>query len=146
MNAFWEELLVWSLRAAAAGQLLIAVINLRMVQWLGWEKDLASMPLLLREVFHVHKYFISITVALFAVWTLRFAGEMAAGEPMARWLAGGISLFWGIRTWMQWGYYSREHWRGQPGRTAAHWTLTLAYGSCAIAYGWAAAIPPGLAG
>lgn len=138
-----EPFLIWSLRAAAAGQLIIAALNLRLVQWLGWEAELARVSLLLREVFHVHKWFISITVTLFAVLTLRFAGDMAAGEPMARWLTAGISLFWGIRAWMQWGFYSHEHWRGRRDRTIAHWTLTIAYGACAGIYAWAAALPPG---
>ena len=128
------EHLDWILIAAAIGQLAIAVINLRLVKLLGWEQDLAKVSLLVREVFHVHKWFISIILVIFAVMTLRFSGELAGGSEMGRWLAGCIGGFWAIRTWMQWGFYSAEHRRETRGRNAVHWTLTVCYGGAALAY------------
>ncbi|MBL9153561.1 MAG: hypothetical protein JNK37_13790 [Verrucomicrobiales bacterium] len=120
---------------AALGQIAIALINLRLDRLLGWQSQLAALPLLMREVFHVHKWFITITLLIFGIITLRFAAEIAGGDnPMARWLAAGIGGFWAIRTAIQWLYYDSSHWRGQPGRTAIHWILTLAYGGCAAVY------------
>ena len=133
MNLILEHL-DWILIAAAIGQLAIAVINLRLIKLLGWEKDLREMSLLVREVFHVHKWFISITLTIFAVLTLRFSGELAGGSELGRWLAGGIGAFWAIRTWMQWGFYSSSHWRGDARRTLVHWTMTTCYGGAAVAY------------
>ena len=126
--------LEWILIAAAIGQLIIAVINLRLIKLLGWEEDLAKMSLLVREVFHVHKWFISIIMVIFAVLTLRFPGELAGGSELGRWLAGAIGGFWGIRTWMQWGFYSASHRRESRGKLAVHWTLTICYGGAALAY------------
>jgi len=128
------EYLDWILVAAAIGQLIVAVINLRLVKLLGWEEDLANMSLLVREVFHVHKWFISIILVIFAVLTLRFPNELAGGSALGRWLAGGIGAFWGIRTWMQWGFYSASHRRESRGKLAVHWALTICYGGAALAY------------
>lgn len=132
-----HEYLPWLLCLAAVGQGMIAIINLRLAQLLHWEDELARMPLLVRQVFHVHKYFISLTLAIFAVLTWRFAGELTV-LPLGRWLAGAIAIFWGIRTVLQVGYYSPEHWRGQPSRLLVHVILLLVYGGFALVYGAAA--------
>src|SRR5438132_14280892 len=68
------------LRIAAAAQLAIALLNLFLVRLLDWKADLDRLPLLLREVFHVHCWFISITLGIFGVMTLRFADAMAASS------------------------------------------------------------------
>ena len=121
--------------AVALGQLAIAVLNLFLVRLLAWKDELDGMSPLLREVFHVHKHFISITLVIFGVITLGFADELAAGtNGLGKWLAVGIGLFWGIRAVMQWTYYSWEHWKGKTGRTVIQWVLTFCYGGCALVY------------
>lgn len=120
---------------AAVGQLVLTLLNLRLDKLLHWGSELKNLSLLLREVFYVHKWFISITMAIFGVVTLKFAGEMSEGViPMGRWLAVGIGLFWAIRTVIQWAYYSKSHWIGKAGPTAVHWILTICYGGCAATY------------
>ncbi|MGI8436140.1 MAG: hypothetical protein ACR2NX_04455 [Chthoniobacterales bacterium] len=128
-------LLELGLRVAAIAQFGIAALNLSLVPLLGWKEDLGRLPLLVREVFQVHLIFITVTVAIFAVLTWRFAGAMASGSDLvATWLAIAIGLFWGIRSVMQWTHYSASHWRGQASRTLAHWLLFFGYGSFAVVY------------
>jgi hypothetical protein len=135
LNSFLPLLL----QCAAELQLAIALLNLFLVPLLNWQHDLARMPLLLREVFQVHAWFISITLTMFASMTWRFAAEMAGGaNPVCQWLATGIGLFWGIRTVLQVAYYSSSHWRGHPGRTVAHVALLILYGGFASIYLWTA--------
>src|SRR5580765_3273713 len=106
---------------AAVAQLAIALLNLFLVRLLDWKADLDRMPLLLREVFQVHCWFISITLGIFGVTTLRFANAMAASSNEAcRWLAAGFGIFLAIRTVLQVTYYSGSHWHGRPIRTAMH--------------------------
>jgi len=125
--------------AAASLQLAVAGLNLFLVPLFKWKADLQRVPLLLREVFQVHAWFISVILAIFAAMTWRFAGEMAAGhDPVCRWLASCIGIFWGIRTVLQVGYYSSSHWRGQRGRTLAHVALLLMYGGFSLVYVWCA--------
>ena len=123
------------LRIAAAAQLSIALLNLFLVRLLDWKADLDRMPLLLREVFHVHCWFISITLAIFGLTTLRHAEAMAESSNEAcRWLTAGIGIFWAIRTVLQVTYYSGSHWRGRPVRTAMHVALLATYGGLALVY------------
>ena len=127
------------LQLIAVLQFAIAVLNLFLVRLLGWKPDLQRMPLLLREVFQVHAWFISVTLTIFATTTWRFARDMAtAANPVAQWLAAGIGLFWATRTILQVAFYSSSHWRGQPARTLAHIVLLLVYGGFASLYLWSA--------
>ena len=131
IEKYLDEILI----AAAIGQLLIAMINLRLDKLLDWDKDLRTLPRLLREVFIVHKWFITITLVIFGAITIRFAGDIASGAyEMTAWFAAGVGIFWAIRTLIQWFFYSWDHWKGKGRETFVHWTLTVCYGGCALVY------------
>ena len=123
------------LRVAAAAQAAVALLNLTLPRVLGWRPDLARLPRLVREVFYVHAGFISLTLAIFAVLTWRFAPDLARGDDeLAAWLAAGIGVFWGVRTAVQVLYYSASHWRGRRRETVAHVTLLAVYGGMTTLY------------
>jgi hypothetical protein len=127
--------LVWLLRLSAIAQLGVAAINFSTPRLLKWEEAIERMPLLLRQVFWVHAWFVSLVLAIFGVLTWRFAPEMAAGSNAAcAWLAAGIGLVWALRTVAQVAYYSPEHWRGQAGRTFIHVFLFVVYGGMSVSY------------
>ena len=127
------------LQAAAALQLGVALLNLFLVPLLKWKEDLARTPLLLREVFQVHAWFISVTLTIFGLITWRFAGELSShSNEISVWLAAGIGFFWAIRTLLQVTYYSSSHWRGQFRRTVIHILLLFMYSGMAAIYLWAA--------
>jgi len=124
-----------ALRAAAIAQFAVAILNLFLVRIMKWKPDLDRAPLLIREVFHIHVIFISITLSIFAVLTWRFVHEIAsAANPLEIWLATVIGTFWIARSVMQWLHYSSSHWRGNTARTLIHWTLFLGYGALAVVY------------
>ena len=123
------------LRVAAGAQLFVAVLNLFLIRIMKWKPDLERAPLLIREVFEIHCYFISITLAIFGLITWRFAPDFAAGAtPLCAWLATGIGLFWAVRSIMQWSHYSAKHWRGDFTRTTIQFVLFLGYGALAATY------------
>ena len=124
-----------ALYIAAAAQLSVAVLNLFLVRIMKWEEEVVRMPQLVREVFHVHAWFITITLAIFGVVTIRFVEELAAGtNNLGRWLAAGIGIFWLIRWLMQFFYYDSSHWRGKCAETIVHIVLIFLYGSLAGVY------------
>ncbi|HEX8490694.1 MAG TPA: hypothetical protein VF626_06740 [Chthoniobacterales bacterium] len=123
------------LRLGALAQLGIAILNLFLIRLMNWERDLNAAPLLIREVFYIHTYFISGTLAIFGILTWRFASEIAtAAHPVCVWLAIGIGCFWSVRSVMQWSHYSASHWRTGRLRTVIHWTLFLSYGALGVVY------------
>ena len=130
-----NDFLAITLQLAASGQFALACLNFFLPAIMRWDADLARMPLLVREVFHVHAWFISVTLMIFSILTWRFAAVLAGGsDPLGQWFAGGIGLFWAIRVILQVTYYSGSHWRGIPSRTAIHLVLLLAYGGLASVY------------
>ena len=56
-----------ALYIVAVEQLSVAVLNLFLVRIMKWEEEVTRMPQLVREVFHVHAWFITITLAIFSV-------------------------------------------------------------------------------
>ena len=129
------SLIELGLRVAAVTQIGVALLNLGLIRIMKWKPDLERMPLLIREVFRIHCYFISITLAIFGIITWRFAPEIAtAASGIAVWLAIGIGAFWLIRSSMQWVHYSPTHWRGNPGRTLIHFVLFFGYALLATVY------------
>ena len=72
-----------ALYIAAAAQLSVAVLNLFLVRIIKWEEEVARMPQLVCEVFHVHAWFISITLVIFGVVTIWFVWELVAGWLLA---------------------------------------------------------------
>ena len=130
-----NDLLEIGLVLAAIGQFSIAMINLWLVPIMHWQEDVARIPLLIRQVFHVHGWFITLTLVIFAALTFRFARELAAGTlPVYRWIAVLIALFWGIRVVLQLTYYSSSHWRGIRSRTVVHCILLMVYGLFTVVY------------
>jgi len=129
------SLLELGLRVAACAQLGVAVLNLWLIRIMKWKPDLEKAPLLIREVFQIHCYFISITLAIFGALTWRFADDIAhAATPLGIWLAIGIGTFWLIRSLMQWSHYSPIHWRGDFPRTVIHFVLFFGYAAFAAVY------------
>ena len=129
------SLIELGLRVAAVTQIGVALLNLALIRIMKWKPDLERMPLLIREVFRIHCYFISITLGIFGIVTWRFTPEIAsAANGIAMWLATGIGLFWLIRSAMQWLHYSPTHWRGNGTRTAIHFILFFGYAALAAVY------------
>src|ERR1700722_12934918 len=123
------------LRIVAAAQIGLSILSLCLPRILDWKADIARMPLLVRQVFEIHSWFIALTLAIWGVLTWRFAPEMAqASTPIAQWLCAAIGIFWGVRCVLQWTHYSISHWRGNPIRTVIHWTLFFGYGAWAALY------------
>ena len=127
------------LRIIAVAQIALAVLSFFLPRILKWREDIDRMSPLVRDVFFIHSWFISLTLLIWGVLTWRFAFEMAhAPTDLSRWLCGAIAVFWGIRCVLQWLHYDSSHWRGIPSRTVMHWTLFVGYGLWTAVYAMAA--------
>ncbi len=134
----FNHLQLW-LQIIAATQIGLAVLSYFLPRIMDWKADIARMSPLVRDVFEIHSWFISITLLIWGVLTWRFAGEMAhAPTELSRWLCAAIGIFWGIRCVLQWTHYDSAHWRGKPGRTFIHWTLFFGYAAWTTVYFMAA--------
>ena len=86
MNTLNNSALDLALRAAAIAQFTVAILNLFLIRIMKWKPDLDRAPLLIREVFHIHVIFISITLSIFAC--SRGDSFMTLPAPPIRWRSG----------------------------------------------------------
>lgn len=129
-------LLLW---LAGFVQLAIASANLFLPAKLKYRENLSRVSPIIRQVFVVHSVYIVGVVLLFAAVTFGFAGELASGHGLGRFLAAAIALFWLVRAPVQLLYYDatlrRENRRGDIAFTSAAVFLAATYIAASFAHG-----------
>lgn len=134
MLGLW--LLLW---LAGFVQVAIASANLFLPAKLKYRENLSRVSPIIRQIFVVHSVYIVGIVLLFAAMTFGFAGELASGHGLGRFLAVAIALFWLLRAPVQLLYYDaalrRENRWGDIAFTAGALFLAVTYGAAAFARG-----------
>ena len=120
-------------------QLAIASANVFLPSKLNYKENLSRVSPIIRQIFVVHSVYIVGVVLLFAAVTFSFAGELASGHGLGRFLAVAIAVFWLFRAPVQLLYYDatlrRENRWGDIAFTAAALFLTATYGAASFAQG-----------
>jgi len=93
---------------AGALHLVVASANVFAFGKFRYLEHLRGVPTVVRQVFLVQNAYIMLVQAGFALLCFFFAGELTAGRPLGRSLAGFLAVFWGSRVLLQLSYYDRE--------------------------------------
>jgi hypothetical protein len=125
---------IHALHFFALVQAVIGVLVFLLPKALGWQPALAAMPRLMREIYHVHAFYLSFTLWIFAGFTVAFGDQMVAGDAAMGALAFWIGVFWAVRVAIQLFYYSPRHWRGKPRETVVHLVFLVVYALMSSAY------------
>jgi hypothetical protein len=129
-------LLLW---LAGFVQVAIAFANLFLPKKLHYQDNLSKVSPIIRQVFVVHSVYIVGVVLLFAAVTFGFAGELASGHGLGRFLAAAMALFWLCRAPVQLLYYDatlrKENRWGDLAFTVAAFFLAFTYGTASVASG-----------
>jgi len=120
-------------------QVAIAFTNLFLPAKLKYRENLSRVAPIIRQIFVVHSVYIVGVVLLFAAVTFGFAGELASGHGLGRFLAAAIALFWLFRAPVQLLYYDaalrkQNRW-GDIAFTACALFLAVAYGAASFGHG-----------
>jgi hypothetical protein len=119
-------------------QVAIAFANVFLPKKLDYHGNLSRVTPIIRQVFVVHSVYIVGVVLLFAAVTFGFAGELASGRGLGRFLAAAMALFWLCRAPVQLIYYDaalrRANRAGDLAFTLAALFLTATYGAAALAH------------
>jgi hypothetical protein len=125
------------LLAAGCIQVVIVLANFYLPGKLRYRENMARVAPIIRQVFFVHASYIVGIVLLFAVLTFVFAGELASGRGLGRFLAVAMCVFWLVRVPVQMFYYDgslrRANRLGDAAMLAALAFLAATYGAAAIA-------------
>lgn len=93
---------------AGAVQLIIAASNLVVRRMLKPSAELAHVPPMIRQIYFVHWIYIIFILLVFASLSFAFAPQLAAGQPLGRFLSSAMALFWLARLPIQFFYYDRN--------------------------------------
>ena len=118
-------------------QVAIAFTNFFLPRKLKYRENLARVSPIIRQIFVVHSIYIVGVVLLFAAVTFGFAGELAGGRGLGRFLAVAIALFWLVRAPVQLFYYDaalrKENRWGDVAFTLGALFLAATYGAASLA-------------
>ncbi|HXY24864.1 MAG TPA: hypothetical protein VEI73_09450 [Candidatus Acidoferrum sp.] len=117
-------------------QIAIAFANVFLPAKLKYQENLSRVSPIIRQIFVVHSAYIVGVVLLFAAVTFGFAGELASGHGLGRFLAAAIALFWLFRAPVQLLYYDatlrRENRWGDIALTTGALFLAVTYGAATL--------------
>jgi hypothetical protein len=119
--------IVFNLRVAGVVTAALVLVNLVVPFRYRWREEAGRMSLLNRQIFVAHAVFIVLTLALMSALLLTSADALVEPAPLSRAVLAGLTIFWGLRMLMQWGFYSPAIWRGDRFHTAMHWVLSATW-------------------
>ncbi len=104
----------------------------------GLKTHLATLPPFIRRLFWVYYSFIGLMLVSFGALTFVFAGEIAAGSPLARGLCWFLTAFWGLRLIVAAFVFDvRPYLTGTLYRLGYHLT-NIAFSLLVVLYAWLA--------
>jgi hypothetical protein len=103
------------------GFLLIALSLLHLIfpRYFNWEKELASVSLVNKQLMYVHTFFIALVVFLMGVFCIYAASDIV-DTKLGRQLSLGLFVFWAARLVFQFCGYSSRLWKGKLFETSIH--------------------------
>lgn len=104
MNAVLEILL----RIAGAGLVMLAFLHIPIGRKLRWREDGRKLSPENEQVFHVHTFFVCLTVILMALPCLISPSVFLVKSEAGMWISGSFALFWAARLYFQFFVYRRD--------------------------------------
>lgn len=110
------------------GSFLIALSLMHIIipKYFKWEKELASLSLITKQIFYVHTFFIAFTVLLMGLLCIKYSHELVY-DPFGRVISLGLFGFWLTRLIFQFLVYSPNVWRGKRFETVMHVVFAITW-------------------
>lgn len=97
----------------------LAVVHVIFPQKFNWKNELSNLSLINRQMMQVHTFFIALFVGLNGLLNI-LGAELLQEGPLAKLIAGGLTVFWGCRLFCQFFVYSPLLWKGKTFETLVH--------------------------
>ncbi|MCU1311353.1 MAG: hypothetical protein JWO20_2478 [Candidatus Angelobacter sp.] len=85
-----------------------------------WDRELARLSLLNRQMFLVHAFFIALTLVMMGSVSLFYTAALLQPTPLSRIVLTGVAIFWVCRLFIQFLVYDSALWRGNRFHTLMH--------------------------
>ncbi|MCH2198633.1 MAG: hypothetical protein MK081_07600 [Flavobacteriales bacterium] len=108
------------------GILLIILASVHVVfpRYFHWKEVLKPLPLLERQIFYVHTFFVALTVLGMGILSL-VRTESLINTPLGRDICLTIGIFWLLRLLFQLFVYSPKLWREKTMESTVHVIFTI---------------------
>ncbi len=130
------------LKVAGALLLLLGLAHSLFGRYFQWEKELARLSLLTRQIFLVHCFFIALLVALMGACSLLYTNALLRSGTLSRVVLTGFVVFWFTRLAFQFFVYDSAIWRGRRFYTVMHvvfsvfWIYVVLIYGAALRFAW----------
>lgn len=104
-------------------------------RFFGWDRELAGVSLLTRNIFFVHSFFIALGVVLAGAGSIFYADALLRPDPLSRAILAGMAIFWFCRLFSQLFVYDSAIWRGDRFRTTMHVVFSMLWCYVTATYG-----------
>ncbi|HVJ84789.1 MAG TPA: hypothetical protein VM452_04045 [Caulifigura sp.] len=120
-----------------AGQLCVLVASAIVPVRLDWQKRLAELPRLVRQMYWIYGGYVVLSIIALGTICLLHSHELASGTGLARAFCGYACLFWLVRLSLQ-PFLDAKPFLTTWWLTAGYHLLTVMFATFAITLGWAA--------
>jgi hypothetical protein len=131
--------LAMNMRIVGILLVLLGVSHAFFSRYFGWERELAEVSLLTRQIFFVHSFFIALGVGLGGAGSFLCADALLRPGSLSRALLAGMTFFWLCRLLAQFFAYDARIWRGDRFRTVMHAAFSVLWIYVTATYGIALA-------
>jgi hypothetical protein len=104
--------------------IVLAFIHAIFPKFFNWDKELASLSLINRQMMVVHTFFIAFVVFLMGLLCLSSSHELIETN-LGKKIVLVFGVFWSVRLFVQFFGYSAALWKGKTFETAVHILFTL---------------------
>ena len=131
--------LCMNLRIVGILLILLGLSHAFFNRYFGWERELAGVSLLTRQIFFVHSLFIGLGVVLGGVGSFLCADALLRPALLSRAALAGMTVFWLCRLLAQFFAYETRIWKGDRFRTSMHAAFSVLWIYVTATYGVALA-------
>jgi hypothetical protein len=130
------------LKIAGALLLALGLAHSLFGRYFKWGKELAQVSLLMRQIFLVHCFFISLVLMLMGACSLFYTNALVGSGTLSRVVLTGFAVFWLLRLVFQLFVYDSAIWRGRRFYTVMHvvfsifWIYVVLTYSAALNVAW----------
>jgi hypothetical protein len=123
------------LKIAGALLLTLGLAHSAFGRYFKWQRELAQLSLLTRQMFLVHCFFIALVVVLIGVCSLFYTDALLQSGALSRVVLSGLVIFWLCRWGFQFFVYDPAIWRGHRLYSVIHVVFCLFWTYVVITYG-----------
>lgn len=99
--------------------IVLSLIHIVFPKYFNWKNELNPLSLINNQMMYVHTFFVAFTVFLIGMLCICCTNDII-NTTLGRQLCLGLFIFWGLRLFFQFFFYSPKLWKGKLFETIMH--------------------------